>query len=125
MSTQRLLPALAKRGLKASIRPGGILWLEPKANISDRVREVVRANKEAILAELEAACRDNSAGGSLHIPCDKCRLDVELIPHLDQSTERSKDPWYKLTCLCGNEGYILESDYLRWKRHGGKRHDGC
>ncbi len=75
------LVALAKHGIRASIRPGGALWLEPKANITDRIREVVQANKAAIIAELQSeqaqrgssACTGVTADGNDSIPVSDTR----------------------------------------------------
>lgn len=45
------LETLARMGIRASVK----LWLEPKAAITDEVRQLVRENKTAIIQELLAA----------------------------------------------------------------------
>lgn len=117
---------LARRGLKASARPGGVLWLEPKANITDAVREIVRANKAAILAELEAVCEDSPAGGFLHMPCNGCGGSVRLLRYPEKREElgRNTGAWYRFACACGNEGYVCERDFRRWEGRSGRYTSG-
>jgi hypothetical protein len=45
------LETLARHGLKTSV----LLWLEPKAAITDEIRKLVRENRSAIIQELLAA----------------------------------------------------------------------
>lgn len=49
------LATLDRRCIRASVRPGDILWLEPKAAITDDIRDLVRENKAAIIRELQKA----------------------------------------------------------------------
>lgn len=62
------LKTFTEHGIKASIRPGDILWLEPKAAITDDIRKLVRENKSAIIEELQAAVAPTPA--SQHEPAE-------------------------------------------------------
>jgi hypothetical protein len=62
------LEILVEHGIKASIRPGDILWLEPKSAITDDIRKLVRENKSAIIEELQAAVAPMPA--SAHEPVE-------------------------------------------------------
>lgn len=49
------LETLARHGIRTSLRPGDILWLEPKSAITDDIRKLARENKAAIIQELQEA----------------------------------------------------------------------
>jgi hypothetical protein len=67
MPKTKYVESLEKRGVTASLRPGGILWLEPKGKITESIRSIVQANKEQIIAELEEASESRPAA-STRIP---------------------------------------------------------
>lgn len=65
------LQTLAKHGIRASIRCGDILWLEPKAAITDDIRALALENKAAILQELQEVSTPTPAAEHL-FPRDGC-----------------------------------------------------
>lgn len=56
------LETLARHGIRASVRCGDILWLEPRAAITDDIRTLALENKAAIIRELlESSARTSAA----------------------------------------------------------------
>lgn len=49
------LGTLSRRGIRASVRCGDILWLEPKSAITNDIRALTLENKAAIIRELQEA----------------------------------------------------------------------
>jgi len=65
------LETLSKHGVRASVRCGDILWLEPRAAITDDLRTLALENKAAIIRELQEASAPTP--GTEHVfPRDGC-----------------------------------------------------
>lgn len=121
------LPALAKRGISAQEIASGVLRLSPKSAITDRVREVVNAHKEEILAELRQSAivlssmvdaSESQAEADIvdSVVCPECNGEMSLIPsEVDSDTSADTGQWFRAKCRCGYECYMCERDYKHWQ----------
>lgn len=98
------LEALTRCGIKASIRPGDVLWLEPKSAITDDIRRMVRENKSAIIEELQ-----RNAGRLLTV-----KVTAEVTAKVDAIRERALELGWTEAGLYRNRGcypFPLGQDY--------------
>jgi len=108
----RYLDSLNRRGIKASIRRGNTLWLDPQYLVVPDVVQIVRAHKDEILAEIRAC----AIGASDDLP--------EIVPDYhflwvatDLDSFEEFDP--RLGYEVGGEPVyrMLDASFYAWLRH--------
>lgn len=106
------LDSLNRRGIRASIRRGDTLWLDPQYLVVPDVVEIVRSHKDEILAEIRAC----AIGASDDLP--------EIVPDYhflwvatDLDSFEESDPRFGYE-IGGEPVYrMLDASYYAWLRH--------
>ncbi len=102
------LETLAKHGIRASVRSGNILWLEPRSAITDDIRTLALENKAAIMQELQEASAPTPSTEHL-FPRDGClpsTLSVapEAVAQVDAIREEAMQLGWTEAGLYQNRG---------------------
>lgn len=106
------LDTLNHRGIRASIRRGDVLWLDPQYLVSPDIAETVRSHRDDILSEIRASAA-NTSDDLLEIVPDYHFLwvatDLDSFEEFDPrfGYEVGGDPVYRM----------LDAPYYAWLRH--------
>lgn len=108
----RYLDMLSRRGIRASIRPDSVLWLDPRHLVAPEIADMVRSHKNDILVEIRNCAADTS---------DDLR---EIVPdyHIlwvatDLDSFEEFDPRYGYELDCSPVYRMLDASYYAWLRH--------
>jgi hypothetical protein len=106
------LDLLNRRGIRASIRRGNTLWLDPQYLVSSDIAETLRSHKDDVLAEVRN-CAANASDDLPEIVPDYHFLwvatDLDSFEEYDPrfGYEAGGDPVYRM----------LDAPYYAWLRH--------
>lgn len=108
----RRIDTLSHRGIRASIRRGDILWLDPQYLVTPEVAETARSCRDEIMAEI----RSSSAQDTKAVP--------EVVPDYhflwvatDLDSFEEFDPRYGYELDCSPVYRMLDATYYAWLRH--------
>jgi len=106
------LDTLNRRGIRASIRGGNMLWLDPQYLVSPDIAEIVRSHKDDILGEIRASAAGISDDPSEIVPDYHflwVATDLDSFEEFDPrfGYEVGGDPVYRM----------LDAPYYAWLRH--------
>jgi len=106
------LEVLSRRGIRASIRRGNTLWLDPQYLVSSDIAETLRSHKDDVLAEV----RNCAANASDDLP--------EIVPDYhflwvatDLDSFEEYDPRFGYELSCDPVYRMLDASYYAWLRH--------
>ncbi|MCL5104960.1 MAG: hypothetical protein M1133_12720 [Armatimonadetes bacterium] len=106
------LNTLNKHGIRASIRRGDTLWLDPQYLVTPDIAEAVRSHKDDILAEIRA-CAANASDDSPEIVPEYHFLMVAT--NLD--SWEADDPRFGYEVMLDVCYRQLDASYYAWLRH--------
>jgi len=106
------LDTLNRRGIRASIRQGSTLWLDPQYLVTPDIAEAVRSHKNDILAEIRGCAADTSDVLPEIVP------DYQfLMVATDLDSWEADDPRFGYE-IGGDPVYrMLDASYYAWLRH--------
>lgn len=106
------LDTLNRRGIRASIRKGNLIWLDPQYLVPPDIAEAVRLHKDDILAEIRGCAADASD----HLP--------EIVPDYqflmvatDLDSWEADDPRFGYEVMLDVCYRQLDAPYYAWLRH--------
>ncbi|MCL5103111.1 MAG: hypothetical protein M1133_03205 [Armatimonadetes bacterium] len=108
----RYLDTLTQRGIRASIRQGNMIWLDPHYLVTPDIAEAVRSHKDEILNDIRAISADTSSELPEIIP------DYQfLMVATDLDSWEADDPRFGYE-IGGEPVYrMLDASYYAWLRH--------
>jgi|GEM_PF-1071443 len=106
------LDTLNHHGIRASIRQGNMIWLDPQYLVTPDIAEVVRSHKNDILAEIRGCAADTSDALPEIVP------DYHfLMVATDLDSWEADDPRFGYE-VGGDPVYrMLDASYYAWLRH--------
>lgn len=106
------LDTLNRRGIRASIRQGNMIWLDPQYLVTPDIAEVVRSHKNEILVDIRACAADTSSELPEIVP------DYHfLMVATDLDSWEADDPRFGYE-VGGDPVYrMLDASYYAWLRH--------
>jgi hypothetical protein len=108
----RYLDTLNHRGIRASIRRGNTLWLNPQYLATPEIAEMVRSHKDELIAEIRNSVADTSDVLPEIVP-DYCFLWVAT----DLDSFEEFDPRFGYEVNCEPVYRMLDASYYAWLRH--------
>lgn len=108
----RYLDILNRLGIRASIRRGNLLWLDPQYLVTPDVAETVRSHRDELLAEIRA-CAVNAPENASEIVPDYHFLWVAT----DLDSFEEFDPRFGYELGCEPVYRMLDASYYAWLRH--------
>lgn len=108
----RYLDTLSRRGIRASIRRGNVLWLDPQYLITPEVAEMVRSHRDDIIAEI-LGCAVSASDTLPEIVPDYHFLWVAT----DLDSFEEYDPRFGYELDCEPVYRMLDASYYAWLRH--------
>ncbi len=106
------LDTLNRRGIRASIRRGNMLWLDPQYLVTSEIAEMVRSHKDEMLAEIRSRAVDTSDDLPEIVP-DYHFLWVAT----DLDSFEESDPRFGYEVNCDPVYRMLDAPYYAWLRH--------
>lgn len=106
------LDTLNRRGIRASIRQGNMIWLDPQYLVTPDIAEAVRSHKNDILAEIRGCAADTLDALPEIVP------DYHfLMVATDLDSWEADDPRFGYE-VGGDPVYrMLDASYYAWLRH--------
>lgn len=106
------LDTLTRRGIRASIRQGNMIWLDPQYLVTPDIAEALRSHKNDILAEIRGCAADTSDALPEIVP------DYHfLMVATDLDSWEADDPRFGYE-IGGDPIYrMLDAPYYAWLRH--------
>jgi len=108
----RYLDTLNRHGIRASIRQGDMIWLDPQYLVTPDIAEAVRSHKDEILNDIRACAADTSSELPEILP------DYQfLMVATDLDSWEADDPRFGYE-IGGEPVYrMLDASYYAWLRH--------
>lgn len=106
------LDTLNRRGIRASVRQGNMIWLDPQYLVTPDIVEAVRSHKDEILVDIRVCAADTSSELPEIVP------DYHfLMVATDLDSWEADDPRFGYE-IGGDPVYrMLDASYYAWLRH--------
>ncbi|NLN76252.1 MAG: hypothetical protein GX139_08060 [Armatimonadetes bacterium] len=106
------LDTLNRAGIRASIRRGDTLWLDPQYLVTSKIAEIVRLHKDDLLAEIRRCAADTADDAAEIVPSYRF---MWVATDLDSFEEY--DPRFGYELDCDPVYRMLDAAYYAWLRH--------
>ncbi len=106
------LDTLNRRGIRASIRQGNMIWLDPQYLVTSEIADMVRSHRDDLSSEIRA-CATSASEDVAEIVPDYHFLWVAT----DLDSFEEYDPRFGCELSCDPVYRMLDASYYAWLRH--------